>query len=239
MVSSLSQHPFAASLWEFNTVSVATRILLSALLGGCIGFGRGRHGRAAGLRTHILVCLGASMTAMVGLYVSLVLGFDNDPMRIAAQVISGIGFLGAGTILTRTYTQITGLTTAAGLWTTASIGLAIGIGFYWGAAIAFVIVLITMTFLSRLEQSVKEVELNIFYLELTDISRVNEFFHANKEKLAEIRVVPAKSGTPANVGVICTLGDTKCIPRWLQETQELEYVAIALPESKHSVEICK
>ena len=72
-------------------------------------------------------------------------GLLNDPLRVSAQVISGIGFLGAGTILTRNHSQVTGLTTAAGLWTTASIGLAIGIGFYWAVVVSFIIVMITIS----------------------------------------------------------------------------------------------
>ena len=103
-------------LQEFNGVSVTVRVLLAAVLGGLVGSERGRRGRAAGMRTHVLVCLGAAMTSMVGLYSAEVLGFTNDPLRVSAQVISGIGFLGAGTIMTRNHAQITGLTPAAGLW---------------------------------------------------------------------------------------------------------------------------
>ena len=117
------------TLSEFNIWSITFRILLATVIGGCIGSERGRHGRAAGLRTHILVCLGSTMTVMLGIYSVQVLGLGGDPMRVSAQVISGIGFLGAGTILTRGRFHITGLTTAAGLWTTASLGLAIGAGF--------------------------------------------------------------------------------------------------------------
>ena len=79
---------------DFNAWSVFFRLLLAALVGGAVGSQRGRQGRAAGLRTHILVCLGATMTAMVGLYTGYILGFSNDPLRVSAQVISGIGFLG-------------------------------------------------------------------------------------------------------------------------------------------------
>lgn len=89
---------------------------MAALLGGIIGYERERHGRAAGLRTHILVCIGSATAVIGGLYVAYQLGFSNDPLRAGAQVISGIGFLGAGTILTRNGDHVIGLTTAAGLW---------------------------------------------------------------------------------------------------------------------------
>ena len=99
-------------LIDFNALSITVRLILALLLGGLIGMERGRHGRAAGMRTHVLVCIGACMTALVGLFMSDV----ADSTRIAAQVISGIGFLGAGTIMIRNQSVITGLTTAAGLW---------------------------------------------------------------------------------------------------------------------------
>ena len=140
------------TLTELNSWSACFRIFLSLMLGGLIGLERGHHGRAAGLRTHVLVCLGSAMAAMVGLYTSLSLEFYSDPLRVGAQVISGIGFLGVGTIIIRERKQVTGLTTAAGLWTTASIGLAIGVGFYVAAVASFAAVLITMEILIFLEK---------------------------------------------------------------------------------------
>ena len=102
-------------LQSFNTVTLVIRLLLAVVAGGVIGGERGRHGRAAGLRTHILVCLGGAMTSLCSLYVSQINGLPGDVFRISASVISGIGFLGAGTIIvTKNYT-VKGLTTAAGL----------------------------------------------------------------------------------------------------------------------------
>ena len=111
---------------------------------------RGRQGRAAGMRTHILVSLGAALTVMIGLF-AIKAGYDSDPLRIGAQVVSGIGFLGVGTILLKGRFQITGLTTAAGLWCAATIGLALGIGFYEGAFIVFAIAMFTVTVMHKLE----------------------------------------------------------------------------------------
>ena len=122
----------------FNVLSVTVRLLLALIMGGLIGMERGRHGRAAGMRTHILVCVGSCMTALVGIYIMSINPGENIT-RIAAQVISGIGFLGAGTIMIRNQSIITGLTTAAGVWCTATIGIALGYGFYLGAYIAMML----------------------------------------------------------------------------------------------------
>ena len=140
-----------------------------------MGSQRGRQGRAAGLRTPYSGLPGSHHDGHGGPLHGYILGFSNDPLRVSAQVISGIGFLGAGTILTRNHSQVTGLTTAAGLWTTASIGLAIGIGFYWAVVVSFIIVMITISILTRLERSTKGRDIEACYLELSDVRRVNEF----------------------------------------------------------------
>lgn len=119
-------------LKEPNIVSLAVRTILVILCAGVIGYDRNAHGAAAGFRTHILVCLGAMIAMSTGQYA--VTYYTADVTRIGAQVVSGIGFLGAGSIIVNKR-RITGLTTAAGLWASACIGLAIGIGFYEGAII--------------------------------------------------------------------------------------------------------
>ena len=106
-------------LSELNLVTTVIRLVLAMIVGGVVGIERGKQGRAAGMRTHILVCVGSALTVMIGIYMYN-LGMSTDPMRISAQVISGIGFLGVGTILLKGRFQITGLTTAAGLWAKAA-----------------------------------------------------------------------------------------------------------------------
>lgn len=141
-----------------STQEIAIRLVLAAVLGGVIGFDRQRHTWAAGLRTHMLVCLGAALAMIVSAY-----GFSDilkqwphvvlDPSRIAAQVISGIGFLGAGTIMfMHRENVIRGLTTAAGLWTVAAIGLAAGGGMYIAAVIGTVIAWLILAALKPLER---------------------------------------------------------------------------------------
>ncbi len=213
-------------LQEFNPYSAAFRLLLAVIAGGCIGLERGRHGRAAGLRTHVLVCLGSAMTALVGLYVSSVLGGGGDPMRISAQVISGIGFLGAGTILTRRRSHITGLTTAAGLWTTASLGLMIAVGFYWAALVGLVLMLLTMTFLPILERSAKKRDVEMCYMELFSADYVHAVFDEYEEQFDSMRLSKAQSGMPGHVGVWCVPNPEIDVAELTQQLRKREGVAL-------------
>ena len=132
---------------------IAIRLILSTILGGIIGIERERRNQPAGLRTHIILCVGSTLMMLVSIYVASEIGNpeNSDPGRIAAQVVSGIGFLGAGAIL-RFGVSIKGLTTAASLWTTAGIGLAAGAGFYVGSLLATVIIIIALSLLSRWEK---------------------------------------------------------------------------------------
>ncbi len=141
---------------QLDTETMLMRLLLAALLGGLIGWERERRNKQAGLKTHLLVAVGSTLIMLTSIY-----GFDNslinhpnarfDPARLAAQVVSGIGFLGAGAILRRSNHIISGLTTAATLWVAAAIGLSVGSGFYWPAVITTVIVLCSTLILNRLE----------------------------------------------------------------------------------------
>ena len=137
-------------LRDVGMVGVAVRFTLALLCGGNIGLERESKRRSAGFRTHTLVCIGATLTTLVGLYLYKS-GLSTDPTRLGAQVISGMGFLGAGTIIVTARRQVKGLTTAAGLWTSAIIGLAIGAGYYEAALIGVVIVLLAALVLSKLE----------------------------------------------------------------------------------------
>jgi len=131
-------------LYEINFASILLRVVLSLLIGGILGLERGSKRHPAGFRTYMLVCLGSSMVMMTNQYIVETFG-GSDPARLGAQVISGIGFLGAGTIIVTRRNQIKGLTTAAGLWSAACLGLAIGIGFYEGAVIVGLAVFLIMT----------------------------------------------------------------------------------------------
>jgi putative Mg2+ transporter-C (MgtC) family protein len=147
----LEQLVFPAAL----TASPVLRLLLAALLGGVIGLERDIHGRAAGLRTNLLVCLGASLFMLVSLAVAgsgeAVGGLRADPGRIAAQVITGIGFLGAGAIIKAGF-SVHGLTTAACLWLVAGVGMAAGAGYFELAFVVAGIALLSLLTLNRLEK---------------------------------------------------------------------------------------
>ncbi len=138
-----------------SNAEIILRLSLAALLGSLVGIERERLAWAAGLRTHMLVCTGAALIMIVSAFgFADVLGLEHvvlDPSRIAAQVVSGIGFLGAGTILLRR-DVIRGLTTAASLWTVAAIGLAVGSGLYLAAASATILILLILAGIKPLER---------------------------------------------------------------------------------------
>lgn len=189
--------------------TVILRSVLAVIIGGIIGSERGRHGRAAGMRTHILVCLGATLTSMTSMYVSNVLGNNGDVFRISAQVISGVGFLGAGMIILKNNNTITGLTTAAGVWTTGAIGVALGYGFYVGAGIVAVLFLVSIVLLAKFEKRKKATE--IIYIEIDDIYKTNEILNRIKQSFKEIfeyQVIPPKSGSQNNMGIIIAFKST-------------------------------
>ena len=128
------------------------RVLLACLLGACIGFEREKYGRPAGLRTHMIVCAASALAMLVSMY-----GFPGgDPARLAAQVISGIGFIGAGAIITRGDKDITGITTASTIFLCAIIGLACGNGYYFGAAFVTISSLVILTCFTRIETNLSK-----------------------------------------------------------------------------------
>ncbi len=180
---------------------VVFRSLLAVLIGGLIGTERAKHGRAAGMRTHILVCLGAMLTAMIGVYANAEYGV-GDITRISAQVVSGVGFLGAGMIILKNGNVITGLTTAAGVWTTATIGMALGYGFYEGALIVAFLFLATVILFAKLERRKKSFE--IVYLECDDMYRLNALLDELKNVIKTdytTHIVSSKSGKDGNIGI--------------------------------------
>ena len=141
-------------LREITLASVVLRLVLAAVCGGCIGLEREYKRRAAGFRTHILICLGAAVTLLTGQYLYRVMGLNTDISRMGAQVVAGIGFIGAGCIMVTRRQQIRGLTTAAGLCAAAVIGLCLGAGFYEGGLFATVLVLAAELLFSRLEHKI-------------------------------------------------------------------------------------
>ena len=221
-------------LTEFNAVTVIIRVVLAALAGALVGLEREFHGRAAGMRTHMMVALGAALAAMIGLFTVKELGFSSDPLRVGAQVISGVGFLGAGTILLRGGgSRITGLTTAAGLWTAASIGLAVGIGFYVGAFMTVFAAMLTFTLITSLEHFLNRKRQRMaIYLELDNVDAVAPMLEMLRTEygLMEAQVTPPRSGTASHVGmeVLLRLPYKVSPSEKLQRLGALEHVTFAM-----------
>ena len=199
---------FSRDLSSINDTTIIVRLLLSVILGGIIGFERGKAGRPAGLRTHILVCLGATLAIMVNQFVYEEFGI-SDPTRLGAQVISGIGFLGAGTIIVTGRHQVKGLTTAAGLWATACMGLAIGIGFYKAAIFTCILIAFVTIVLHRLDNfALSKSKVLDVYMELSksaSITAVLDVLRATEVHIDSIELVKPSYDTNASVAAIMTL----------------------------------
>lgn len=198
---------FTNDLNTINDTTIVLRLVMSVVLGGIIGFERGRAGRPAGLRTHILVCMGSTLAIMTNQFIFERYG-TSDPTRIASQVVSGIGFLGAGTIIVTGRHQVKGLTTAAGLWATACMGLAIGIGFYKAAIFACFLIAFATIVLHRFDNIMlsksKMLDVYIEIKKTTPINRVIDQIKLNEIVIDSLEMVRASYDTNA-LAVIMTL----------------------------------
>ena len=170
------------TLRDVNLVSILLRIILSVFIGGIIGLEREHKNRPAGFRTRILVCLGAMLIMLTNQYVYQYYG-ASDPVRMGAQVVSGIGFLGAGTIMVTRGRQVKGMTTAAGMWSSAGCGLAVGIGFYEGAVLVGITILIVMTVLRYFDVGIRRISTQFdIYLEVSEGHRLSEVLRYLREE---------------------------------------------------------
>ena len=142
---------FFNSFRDINTVNIFFRMVFAVICGGVIGIERSMKNRPAGFRTHILIITGATAASLTGHYIYMILGLPTDMSRLGAQVITGLGFIGAGTIIVTGTRTVKGLTTAAGLWATGIMGLAIGAGFYEGALIGTIAILFTEIVLGKIK----------------------------------------------------------------------------------------
>ena len=193
-------------LQELNMASVCLRMLLGIAFGGFIGLERGSKQRAAGFRTYMLVCLGAVLTMLLGQYEHQMLttvwssaaeatGLKTDVARFGAQVISGIGFLGAGTIIVTGRQEVKGLTTGAGLWACACMGLAIGAGFYACVILAFALIVLAIRVLPAVEGFVVEHARNMnLYMEFESLDDIGSIIGCIKALDAQIYQVDIDRG---------------------------------------------
>jgi len=187
-------------LREVTYLAVALRIVLAIVIGGILGLERGLKNRPAGLRTYMLVCVGACLIMITNQYIYQVFG-AGDPVRMGAQVVSGIGFLGAGTIIVTRRSQIKGLTTAAGLWAAAGVGLALGIGFYEAAIFGGLAIFAVMTIMqgmdNRMHRKTKVLEI---YVELNDALPLGAFLRIVRAKEIEVSDVQRETGDDKEAG---------------------------------------
>ena len=184
-----------------NVLSVLIRLALAVIFGGLIGLERERKHRPAGFRTHILICLGAAMTTLTSQYLFLSLRQFTDIARLGAQVIAGIGFSGAGSIIVTQRRRVKGLTTAAGLWASAAIGLCFGAGFYEGGIIAALLILAVELLFSKLEYRImdnaREVNLLVEYKDLASLNGVLRYMKEVDLKILSLEILKSESN-PAN-----------------------------------------
>jgi len=195
-------------LGEVNLLSTFVRLVLAMLCGGVLGMERGKKNRPAGFRTYMLVCVGATLVMLTNQYICKVYG-TGDPARLGAQVISGIGFLGAGTIIVTGRNRVKGLTTAAGLWADACVGLAIGIGFYSGAIIGCTLIFLVMSVLHRMDNRMAaNTKILDMYMEFQKMSDLGLFMSRIKEfgiKITDIEMTKSTAAEDVGVAVLMTL----------------------------------
>ena len=200
---------YALEMRELTVVSIVLRILVAILAGGIIGLERGMKNRAAGFRTYILVCLGACMVMMTNQYVYQALG-TGDPVRMGAQVISGIGFLGAGTIIVTSRSQIKGLTTAAGLWCAACVGLAAGMGFYEIVLSGGVCIVLVLTIFHSWEDFMRrKTKVLTLYIELVSGQHMRDFLQSIRAFEINVTNVQIETGEAAEEGCVCFVATVK------------------------------
>lgn len=180
--------------------AVLAKLLIACLCGTIIGLERSSKNRPAGFRTHTLVCLAAAAAALTSLYLFLGMKLPADISRIDGQVISGLGFIGAGTIIITKRMTIKGLTTAAGLWTTGVIGLAIGSGYYEMGLLGTVLVLLTETWVARLGNGIQhtpEYSVELLYNEKTSLDHVLRFCKDNRMSIVNLKIHTAEEASDA------------------------------------------
>jgi putative Mg2+ transporter-C (MgtC) family protein len=182
-------------------------------IGGIIGLERGMKNRPAGMRTYMLVCVGSCLIMLTNQYLFQVSN-SGDPMRLGAQVVSGIGFLGAGTIIVTKHNQIKGLTTAAGLWAAAGVGLALGVGFYEAALVAGFLIFAVLTLLQRWDNRMRSKTRTLeIYLEFSDKTSLGNLIRQIREMNVEIDNIQMEQDSASEENARALIATLKCAKR--------------------------
>ena len=201
---------------QIDLLTVLLRLVLAVLCGGLVGLEREYKRRPAGFRTHILICLGAAMATMTSQFLAQYMGYDTDMARLGAQVVAGIGFIGAGTIIVTKRQRVKGLTTAAGLWTVAIVGLCLGAGFYEGGIMVTLLVLLAELVLAKLEsrmlRSSPEINLFVEYTDKSSLDEVLKMFREQNVKILGVEITRSRQSEHHNATVIFSLRLHKKFP---------------------------
>ncbi len=209
------------------------RLAVATVCGGVIGIERGRKRRPAGFRTHMLVCIGATLAMLISQYLTVMtvefwdpqaLGNQTDVSRLGAQVINGIGFLGAGTIIVTGKQEVKGLTTAAGLWASACMGLCIGAGFVEGALVGCVLIVITIVFLTRVQRFIvaraRDLHLLVEFTHIDDVGKIISAIKAQEIRIFDVEIHKSK-GAGALPGAVFSVR----LPKKMSHTAVLTLLA--------------
>lgn len=221
-------------LQELNFASTALRMFLAVLCGGLIGLEREQKRLPAGFRTYMLVCLGAASAMLLGQYEHLMLatrwadtaallGTKTDVARFGAQVINGIGFLGAGTILITGHQEVRGITTAAGLWASACMGLAIGAGFYECMIVGFILIYFSVSFFPRVENRLLFNSRNLnLYIEFGHMQEMTDIIgHVKAQGITVYDIEPGKNQSSGDRSAMLSLK----LPKRLSHTDAIAVLA--------------
>ena len=199
---------FLDPLRDINLYTVILRLFLAMIAGGVIGIERSYKNRPAGFRTHILVCIGATIASMTGIYLYLNMHLPTDISRLGAQVVSGLGFIGGGTIIVTNGSKIKGLTTAAGLWACGIIGLATGAGFYEGAVLATIMVLIAETLFSFLGSKIphnEKFKILLQYSEKSSLNDVMRYLKDHRMSISNLEITGKRDSSQSTYSAILTV----------------------------------
>lgn len=224
-------------LSEFNIVSVFLRLILAMLFGGIIGLERGKKRRAAGFRTYMMVCLGATLTMLLGQYLQYMLNtawsgsaLTSDVSRISAQVINGIGFLGAGTIIVTNRQQVKGLTTAACLWASACTGIAIGAGYFECVFFAFLLISLAIRVLPAVESFIvdhsKYMNIYVEFDSLDHLSNIINGIKALDVQIYEVDIERGQDGHAPSVVLVLRLNKRLHHTMLMLEASKIECVRL-------------
>lgn len=200
---------FLNSVRGTEALAIVIKMVLAVVLGGIIGIEREVKHRPAGFRTHILICLGAAITTLTSEYLYLDLHLYTDVARLGAQVVAGIGFIGAGAIIVTKRRRVKGLTTAAGFWVAAIIGLAVGAGFYEGAVVTTFLVVCAELIFSKLEykmlDSARDINLFVEYSDPDCLSEMISYFKEEDINVLDVEITKSASEKHKNPCAIFSL----------------------------------